>query len=253
MRSDNSPEGAFPRYSLVGCVVSAHRDYGLIVEVEGQYRGFVDLDYISHVPITRDDWPRVGSENRGLVLGVTNDGRLRLDLRQDDLDLAERAVDLTDAMSRWAEVRQAVPGDAQTRQRLYKSPDAALLLSWLVAGRGRGAPMAFVWDLVGRSPETIRQEVATTLTERALHGDREASSTITEAYRACGPDLSLEVLARLMAQRPPTAENLTIFTGAMTEQSVLDQVTAWALAFPDPDIRELGERLSTHSSGGDSQ
>lgn len=252
MNSHSSSPGAFPRFSLVGCIVSAHRDYGLIVEVEGRYRGFVDLDYIAHVPITMADWPRVGSHQRGLVLGETNDGRLRLDLRQDDLDLAEHAVDLTDVMSRWAEMRQAAPGDTQTLQKFYESPDAALLLSWLVTGSGRGTPMAFVWDLIGRSTEVIRRKVASALTVGALQGDREASSTIAEAYRACGLDLSLDVLARLLAERPPTAGNLTIFAEAVAEQAVLDLVTAWALTAPAPDIRDLGTRLSKPSSGEDS-
>lgn len=185
------------------CTVSAHRHYGLIVEVEGRYRGFVDLHYIAQVPIAMDDWPRVGSHQRGLVLGETNDGRLRLDLRQDDLDLAEHAVDLTDVMSRWAEIRQAAPDDTPTLQKFYESPDAALLLNWLVTGNGRGTPTAFIWDLIGPSPEAIRRRVATALTAGALHGDQEASSAIAEAYRACGLNLSPDVLARLLTERPP--------------------------------------------------
>lgn len=160
MDADTSLAGAFPRYSLVDCVVSAHRPYGLIVAVARRYRGFVDLDHISHVPIAADDWPAVGSKQRGLVLGETNDGRLRLDLRKDDLHLAEHAVDFTHVMARWAEIRQGAPGDAQTRHRFFESPDAARLLAWLASGRSRGAPMALIWDLVGGSSEVIRREVA---------------------------------------------------------------------------------------------
>ncbi|MBJ6644731.1 hypothetical protein [Streptomyces sp. BSE7-9] len=249
MQTNGDLQERFPRYSTVNCTVTAHRSYGLIVAVEGDGPGFVDLGYISQIPVTTDAWPRVGEERRGVVLGVTNDGRLRLDIRDDDLALADRAVNLAEAMSRWSEARHAEPADTGARQRFYQSADTALLLAWLVRGKGRGSPMESLWALVGDAPEDVRRSVVATLTQDAFSGDQDAVDVLTALYRACGMALSTEVLRQMLIQQPPSAERLAMLAQAVADQPVIDSLRTWAMNSPDQEIRNVGERMPQRSSG----
>lgn len=253
MQTNGDLQERFPRYSTVTCTVTAHRSYGLIVAVEGDGPGFVDLGYISHNPVTADAWPHVGEERRGVVLGVTRDGRLRLDIRHDDLALADSAVNLAEAMSRWTEAQHAEPADTGARQTFYQSADAALLLAWLVRGKGRGSPMESLWALVSDAPEDVRRNVVATLTQDALSGDHDAADVLSALYRACGIALSTEVLRQLLIQQPPAADRLAMLAHAAADQPVIDCLRTWAMNSPDPEVRNLGESISQRPSGEDGQ
>ncbi|MEU9337231.1 hypothetical protein AB0D49_29405 [Streptomyces sp. NPDC048290] len=161
----------FPRYSIVVSTVTAHRPYGLITRVAGEVPGYIDRGYLSTVPLPESAWPRVGEQRRALVLGVTNDGRLRLDMRKDDLDLVDRAVDLPEVMSRWWAARHAEAGDEAALHRFYQCDDSALLLAWLMRGYGRGNPVKCVEVVIETAPEGIRRRVAEELARDDLSGD----------------------------------------------------------------------------------
>ncbi|MGW0601642.1 hypothetical protein ACWD11_31555 [Streptomyces sp. NPDC002776] len=245
MQGRNDLAQRFPRYSTVQCTVMARRPYGLIVEVSGGFRGYVDLGYISRVPVPEDAWPRVGERRRALVLGVTHDERLRLDLRDDDLDLADRAVNLTEAMRRWTQARHAEPGDEAARQRFYESEDAALILAWLVKAKGRGTPMESVNALIKGAPEGVRRQIVATVTHDALSGNSDTASIISPLYRTCGLALSVTVLSDLLVEHPPSAESLTAFAHAITERPVIDCLKSWAMTSQDPGIQKVGRGLFT--------
>ncbi|MFD9193600.1 hypothetical protein ACFWCA_36030 [Streptomyces phaeochromogenes] len=249
MTEKNELDERFPRYSRVQCIVTAHRSYGLIVEVERTVPGFVDLADISSPPVTAADWPDVGAERQTLVLGATNDGRLRLDMRQDDLQLADSAVDLPGAMARWSEARRAHPDDTGPRQSFYQSPDAALLLNWLIAGKGRGSPVESVLELISDAPLEVRQTIVTEQTGRALHGDPNATSIIAALSQACGMDVSTEVLKQLLTEQPPSAEHLAGLADALTGHPLTEPLRRWALASPNPEIRDIGAGIADGHSG----
>ncbi|MFE1801502.1 hypothetical protein ACFW9L_35810 [Streptomyces sp. NPDC059517] len=249
MMEKHELEDRFPRYSRVECIVTAHRSYGLIVEVGSRFKGFVDLADISSSPVTAADWPEVGAERQTLVLGVTNDGRLRLDMRQDDLELADSAVDLPSAMARWSEALRAHPDESGPRQSFYQSPDSAQLLNWLIAGKGRGSPVESVLALISDAPLEVRQAIVTEQTGRALHGDLNAISIIAALGQVCGMDVFTEVLNHLLTERPPSAEHLGRLADALTGQPLTESLSSWALASPDHEIRDIGTGIADGLSG----
>ncbi|MEV6486987.1 hypothetical protein [Streptomyces sp. NPDC051576] len=249
VEEENSLKERFPRYSTICCTVTAHRSYGLIVEIDEEFRGYIDLGHIAPTSTSGENWPRMGAEIRALVLGVTHDGRVRLDIRRDDLELADHAVDLPDAMSRWTAARHAEPGNTMAQRRFYESPDAAILLSWLVAGGGRGTSIDSVWGLVDDAPEEIRREVAKSLTRSALHGDPGLYPNMATLYTACGMDLSLDILNRLLTEESPSPEDLTALAASVTDRRILNVLKRWALDSADAALQKVGERLTTRTLG----
>ena len=77
-------EGGPERGSEVDFQVIGAQHYGVLVVTDSGDRGWIESEYLSASPITPQEWPPVGTRLRGLVLGVTPDGRVRICLRPVD-------------------------------------------------------------------------------------------------------------------------------------------------------------------------
>ena len=70
------------KYDAVYATVVSRPPYGLFLSIESGGGAFIDADYVADGVVSRDSWPNVGERLRGIVLGVTSDGRVRLTGRQ---------------------------------------------------------------------------------------------------------------------------------------------------------------------------
>lgn len=68
----------------VGFVVTGAAHYGVLIETDSAERGWIEAEYISDARLTQAEWPEAGTSLRGLVLGYTADGRIRVCLREVD-------------------------------------------------------------------------------------------------------------------------------------------------------------------------
>ena len=119
-----------PRYTLVDGEVTGRQDYGLIVRAADNRPGFVDSADIADEPVPQEEWPSTGTRLRGVVLGVTRDGRLRLSLRPRDVTLVESVPDPAGALRTWHALRR---GDPDTVRAFQGSVEARALLRWALA------------------------------------------------------------------------------------------------------------------------
>ncbi len=74
----------FARGEEVNFTVTGAQHYGVLIRTDSGERGWIESDYVSDVRPGRDEWPGVGTALRGLVLGYTKDGRIRIALRHVD-------------------------------------------------------------------------------------------------------------------------------------------------------------------------
>ncbi|MFD8494902.1 hypothetical protein [Amycolatopsis sp. NPDC059657] len=88
------------RYDVIDCSVVGQAHYGLLIESEDGERGFVDRAHISDDP--GEPWPVVGQRLRCVVLGYTNDGRLRAASTPTYVEMVATAEDPALAAARWS-------------------------------------------------------------------------------------------------------------------------------------------------------
>ncbi|MGW6008366.1 hypothetical protein [Streptomyces sp. NPDC055210] len=122
-------------------------------------------------------------------------------------------------------------------------------MNWLIAGKGRGRPVESILELISGAPLEVRQTIVTEQTGRALHGDLNAISIIAALGQVRGLDVSTEVLNHLLTEQPPSAENLGRLADALTGQPLTESLSRWALASPDPEIRDIGAQIADGPSG----
>jgi predicted RNA-binding protein with RPS1 domain len=72
------------RGDQVTFTVTGAQPYGVLIQTEQGERGWIEREYLSEAVLHQDQWPPVGTSLRGLVLGYTSDGRIRLCLREVD-------------------------------------------------------------------------------------------------------------------------------------------------------------------------
>lgn len=88
------------RYDIVHCSVVGHAQYGLLIESEDGERGFVDSSYVTDTP--GEAWPAVGQRLRCVVLGYTNNGRLRAAATPLYVEMLAAADDPVTAVQEWS-------------------------------------------------------------------------------------------------------------------------------------------------------
>ena len=76
--------GRYMRGQEVGFVVTGAQHYGVLIETDSGERGWIEAEYISDARLRQEEWPAPGTSLRGLVLGYTADGRIRVCLREVD-------------------------------------------------------------------------------------------------------------------------------------------------------------------------
>lgn len=65
-------------------MVTGAQHYGVLIETDSGERGWIEAEYLSDARIRPEEWPAAGTSLRGLVLGYTADGRIRVCLRAVD-------------------------------------------------------------------------------------------------------------------------------------------------------------------------
>jgi len=68
----------------VGFVVMGVQHYGVLIQTDSGERGWIEAEYLSDAKLSQGEWPEAGTSLRGLVLGYTADGRIRVCLREVD-------------------------------------------------------------------------------------------------------------------------------------------------------------------------
>jgi predicted RNA-binding protein with RPS1 domain len=74
----------YDRGDEIDVVVTGTQHYGVLVETNDGEKGWIESEYLSGLVLEPRDWPPVGTVLRGLVLGRTRDGRIRVCLREVD-------------------------------------------------------------------------------------------------------------------------------------------------------------------------
>lgn len=72
------------RGAVVQFTVSGHQHYGVLVTTDEGERGWIEAEYLSKDQLSQAQWPAIGTRLRGLVLGYTADGRVRVCMREVD-------------------------------------------------------------------------------------------------------------------------------------------------------------------------
>jgi hypothetical protein len=132
-------QGILTRYSIITFEVIGYADYGLLVrDVDSGARGFVDRADVADAPIRADAWPAVGERVRGIVLGCSRDGRIRVHSGQEYVALIESLADPDSAMREWVAVKRAGVSDSGIRDEFFRSPNSRALIRWAL-GRPQGS------------------------------------------------------------------------------------------------------------------
>lgn len=147
------------RYSIVDCVVVGHQPYGLIVQSGTGVRGFIDRMDISDIPAAEDEWPALGTQVHGVVLGHARDGRLRLSARRMDKELLETLADPVRVLREWEAVKQASSSDVTITEGLYKSSDGRAVLRWALKHPSHSAEHMAALDILATAPMDILRDV----------------------------------------------------------------------------------------------
>lgn len=155
----NAPE--FRKYSLVECQIVRHQHYGLVVStILGGRSGFVDESAISDEPYTpSSDWPRVGEELLGVVLGETVDGRLRLSSRPRDVALARAVGDVEVALMAWRQIRDDVNGVESRLSEFLKSSEAVPILRWAKSRPLESIDRVRALEIIAIAPESLARDL----------------------------------------------------------------------------------------------
>jgi len=146
------------KYDAVYATVVSQPPYGLFLATESDDRAFIDADYVADGAVGRDSWPKVGERLRGIVLGVANDGRVRLTGRQSDLDLVDECVDVSGAMAAWEESRKR--DDAGSARRFLALPDAPAVLRWALRQPERWNLRPHVLTLLKNATPELRKRMS---------------------------------------------------------------------------------------------
>lgn len=148
-----------PRYTVVSCTVVDHQRYGLVIQSELGQRGFVDRAEISDGVISVDMWPKVGDQIRGVVLGYTNDGRIRISARPRDVTLIESLAEPMAAMEEWRAIKETSTRNVIARNYFYKSPNAPALLRWALRNPPSSADRNKALELLSTAPVQLRNQL----------------------------------------------------------------------------------------------
>jgi predicted RNA-binding protein with RPS1 domain len=145
------------RYALVECEVTAHQPYGVVFEVGGGLRGFVDKADIADAPVMQAEWPSVGRHMTCVVLGRSRDGRIRASMRPSDVQLARSVTDPDRSLRDWIRIRDEGFADISERDAFLASPETSPLLRWALGQRAGSRDRARAMEIVSDTPENLKR------------------------------------------------------------------------------------------------
>ncbi|WP_188284847.1 hypothetical protein [Streptomyces sp. CBMA29] len=152
--------GPLAKYAVVSAVTGLRRPYGQSLRLEDGTTGFVDSADLTDTaePLILPE----GAEVVGVVLGYTNNGRVRLTLRPRDVALARATEDTAAATSLWVRVASST-GDGRVKTEFFASPSAAPLLVWGLTAHPGSADHHTARRLLEAAPPDLRDKVDETL------------------------------------------------------------------------------------------
>ena len=151
-------DATLQKYAIVNCVVVSHQHYGLVVQSDAGRRGFVDRIDIADTATEAAEWPAVGDNIRGVVLGLTQDGRIRLSIRRMDIDLVESLHDPTQALREWQKIETARNNDPAIIEGFLQSSNARTLLRWALKRPPQSEDHVRALVVLEVAPEDIRDD-----------------------------------------------------------------------------------------------
>lgn len=154
------------RYAIVRAVVVSHQPYGLIIRLASGKRGFVDSDYVAMPYVPPDRWPAIGQEVVGVVLGVTDDQRVRLSLRPHEVELARSVVDVREALGTWGRISSGEVDDDE-RLQLIRTRDGLSVLRWALGEHEDSATFQDAIRVLSVAPADVIADLAPELYQRA--------------------------------------------------------------------------------------
>ncbi|GHJ13365.1 hypothetical protein TPA0908_13600 [Micromonospora sp. AKA38] len=152
-------ESQIPRYALVQCEVTGHASYGLVLQVSGGVRGFVDKVDIADEAVAFEDWPHVGESLTCVVLGYSRDGRIRASARPRDIALVAAVSDPESALMAWVRIRDQGFADSRDRARFIESADAIPVIRWALRHRIGTADWNRASEILSDAPDRLKREV----------------------------------------------------------------------------------------------
>jgi predicted RNA-binding protein with RPS1 domain len=148
-----------PKYTVIECTVIGHRSYGLIVRLDSGESGFVDRSYIADTVLSIDEWPRVNTRIRGILLGYTRDGRVRVSARRRDRVLIESLNNPESALHEWQMIESSTVDDTERRREFYRSPNAHALLKWALANPSNSVARQRAVELIAEAPSDLKRDL----------------------------------------------------------------------------------------------
>ena len=166
----------YPKYAIVRGTVHGRQHYGVLVTLESGDRGFIDADHLTDTSAGQPgaEWPEPGRPVEAVVLGTTNDERVRLTTRGTDLALARSAADPAGVFEAWEQCRGTGAAASSATAAFLALPDADAVLAWALRQSPRSADVQLALRILAASPKETRTrhaEQLSRLAANAVHAD----------------------------------------------------------------------------------
>ncbi|MFJ8913660.1 hypothetical protein [Amycolatopsis sp. NPDC102389] len=155
----NSHGWPLRRYVTVAGVVSSHKFYGLLLRLENGDEGHVDSSDVADHPVSPADWPPVGKSVKGVLLGPTRMGRVRLSLRDSDVALVEELRDPEADIEQWAALKEVGAGNVNARDAFFASSGAVPFLRWALVRPSYSSDKKLAEELLIMAPRGIKSRL----------------------------------------------------------------------------------------------
>jgi hypothetical protein len=147
------------RYDVVECVVTKYLPYGLAVRSVHGESGFVDSGDIADSAVSSEDWPMIGARLDCVVLGYTNEGRLRAAAAAGYVRLIRALDEPAVRLREWSAICGSL-SDGEAVRRFFESPAAGALIEWGLKRPEGSVTRSAANDLWTQAPESVRMLIS---------------------------------------------------------------------------------------------
>jgi hypothetical protein len=236
------------RYEIVECVITGHASYGLIVRSRSGEPGYVERDMIADWPTRAEDWPAAGKAILAVVLGYAHDGRLHLSAQPSYVAYVQSARDIHSVQQAWARLHGADREYVESKESLYSSGDAHVVLRWALRQAPRSSQPGVALRALAGGPSGLVLDLMSELMQMVIddnHLDEVRGVIMSVGIKVAAPALQRSVESLLDAANLGVEQYLRLaeLLSRLGAARSLDTVTESMLESERASVREAGRRF----------